>query len=60
MERQIDMNEVSDGRCYTANDLVRADCGGCQGCSACCRKMKLDYVRPLRCVLFVQWTASEL
>ena len=39
MERQIDMNEVSDGRQYTANDLVRADCGGCQGCSACCRKM---------------------
>ena len=39
MERQIDMNEVSDGRRYTANDLVRADCGGCQGCSACCHKM---------------------
>lgn len=39
MERQIDMNEVSDGRRYTANDLVRADCGGCQGCSSCCHKM---------------------
>ena len=32
MERRIDMNEVSDGRLYKANDLVKADCGGCQGC----------------------------
>lgn len=39
MERNIDMNEVSDGKLYTANDMVRADCGGCQGCSACCHGM---------------------
>lgn len=39
MERNIDMNEVSDGRFYTANDLVKADCGGCIGCSACCHGM---------------------
>ena len=34
MERNIDMKEVSDGRLYTSNDLVKADCGGCEGCSA--------------------------
>lgn len=39
MERNIDMNGVSDGRFYTANDLVKADCGGCIGCSACCHGM---------------------
>lgn len=39
MERRIDMKEVSDGRFYRANDLVKADCGGCKGCSACCRGM---------------------
>ena len=39
MEREVDMKEVSDGKLYTANDLVRADCGGCKGCSACCRGM---------------------
>lgn len=39
MEREINMQEVSDGRFYTANDLVKADCGGCRGCSACCRGM---------------------
>ena len=39
MERNIDMKEVSDGRLYTSNDLVKADCGGCEGCSACCQGM---------------------
>lgn len=39
MERNIDMNEVSDGRLYTANDLVKADCRGCHGCAACCQGM---------------------
>ncbi len=39
MERDIDMNEVSDGRLYMANDLVKADCRGCHGCSACCQGM---------------------
>ena len=39
MERQIDLNEVSDGRLYGLSDMVRADCGGCAGCSACCSGM---------------------
>lgn len=39
MERNIDMDSVSDGKLYTANDMVKADCGGCRGCSACCRGM---------------------
>lgn len=39
MERNIDLNEMTDGRFYTANDMVKADCGGCIGCSACCRGM---------------------
>lgn len=39
MERNIDMKAVSDGRFYGANDLVKADCGGCHGCSSCCRGM---------------------
>ena len=26
---KIDLNEISDGRFYTANDMVRADCQGC-------------------------------
>lgn len=39
MDRYIDLNEVSDGKLYTSNDLVKAGCSDCQGCSACCRDM---------------------
>ena len=39
MERMIDLKEISDGRLYTADDMVKADCQDCKGCSACCRGM---------------------
>lgn len=39
MKRNIDLNEVSDGRLYTSNDMVRADSRDCSGCSSCCRGM---------------------
>ena len=39
MKRQIDMNEISDGKLYGSNDMVKADCGNCEGCSVCCRGM---------------------
>lgn len=39
MLRNINLSEISDGNLYTSNDMVRADCGGCHGCSECCRGM---------------------
>ena len=39
MERQVDLNEISDGKLYGLEDMVRADCAGCAGCSACCMGM---------------------
>lgn len=39
MLRAIDLNEISDGRLYNANDMVKADCMGCEGCSSCCHDM---------------------
>lgn len=39
MKREVDINEISDGNLYGANDMVRADCGDCKGCSACCHGM---------------------
>ncbi len=33
------MNEISDGRLYTSNDMVKIDCHGCKGCSDCCHGM---------------------
>jgi len=37
MERDIDLKEISDGRLYTANDMVKIGCNDCAGCSECCR-----------------------
>ena len=39
MRRNVDLNEISDGKLYTSNDMVKADCYECQGCSARCRGM---------------------
>ena len=39
MERSIRMEEVSDGRLYGLNDMVKAGCEDCIGCSACCQNM---------------------
>ncbi len=39
MNRYIDLKEVSDGKLYTSNDLVKVGCGDCAGCSSCCETM---------------------
>ena len=36
MRLDIDLSEISDGRRYGPNDMVKADTRGCDGCSACC------------------------
>lgn len=47
MKRDIKLEDISDGKLYTANDLVRADCHDCAGCSACCSKMASIILDPL-------------
>lgn len=39
MKRNVSLAEISDGRLYGGNDMVKADCHGCDGCSDCCRGM---------------------
>ncbi len=39
MKRNVSLAEISDGRLYGGNDMVKADCHGCDGCSHCCRGM---------------------
>lgn len=39
MKRNIDINEISDGRLYGLNDMVKAGCDDCKGCSDCCHGM---------------------
>lgn len=50
MRREGTLEEISDGRLYHKNDMVRANCLDCKGCSDCCHGMgdtiQLD---PLDC-----------
>ena len=39
MEREVDLKEISDGRLYGINDMVKAGCNDCAGCSLCCEGM---------------------
>lgn len=39
MKRNMDMSEVSDGKLYGLNDMVKVGCDDCKGCSACCHGM---------------------
>lgn len=64
MERRVDLKQISDGKLYGLNDLVRADSAGCTGCSACCRGMGrsvvLDPLDVHRLILGLHTSFEEL
>lgn len=64
MKRDIDINEISDGKLYELNDMVKADCHDCEGCSACCHGMGssivLDPMDIYRMVLGTGKSVPEL
>lgn len=39
MKRNVSLSEISDGRLYGENDMVKADSHGCHGCFQCCTGM---------------------
>lgn len=39
MLRECDINDISDGRLYGLNDMVKVDTLGCAGCHKCCTGM---------------------
>ena len=39
MKRNVTLEEISDRNLYEANDMVKADCQDCKGCSDCCQGM---------------------
>ena len=39
MLRDIDINEISDGKRYAADDMVQMGCNDCNGCHQCCTGM---------------------
>ena len=47
MWREETVEELSDGKRYTANDLVKIGTDGCRGCSDCCRMGPVIVLDPL-------------
>lgn len=39
MIRNCSLEDISDGKLYGLNDMVKASCNDCKGCSACCQGM---------------------
>lgn len=44
MKRNIDINEVSDGKLYEADSLAKLGCNDCAGCHDCCKGMGTSIV----------------
>lgn len=46
MKRNVSVEEISDGRRYRSDDLVKIGTNGCQGCCDCCRMDALIVLDP--------------
>lgn len=46
MNREVSVEEISDGRLYRSSDLVKVGTNGCRGCSDCCRMDPLIVLDP--------------
>lgn len=64
MLRQVDLKDISDGKLYELNDMVKVGCNDCEGCSACCKGMGnsiiLDPYDVFRLVKGLNVTFSQL
>lgn len=59
MRREVPIEDLQ--RKYTANDMVKADCRGCQGCSDCCSGMGESVVLdPLDCFQLEKGLGTDL
>ncbi len=60
MKRNIRLEEISDGRLYTEKDMARLGCGGCRGCSVCCRGMGQSItLDPLDVCRLTGWLGAQ-
>lgn len=64
MIRNVSLEEISDGKLYGLNDMVKAGCDDCKGCSACCHGMGssivLDPYDMYRLTAGIEKSAAEL
>ena len=49
MFREVDLEEISDGKLYGSNDMVRADCFGCQGVPSAAVEWRVYYTGSAGC-----------
>ncbi|MGN0370656.1 MAG: YkgJ family cysteine cluster protein [Butyrivibrio sp.] len=64
MFRDVDLNDISDGKEYTSSDMARVDCNGCMGCSKCChgmgKSLELDPLDIFNIIKATGYGISEL
>lgn len=64
MRREVALEDISDGKLYELNDMVKADCHDCEGCCDCCTGMGdsviLDPLDVHRLSVNLGKTAEEL
>ncbi|SDM89997.1 YkgJ family cysteine cluster protein [Lachnospira pectinoschiza] len=60
MIREVSLDEISDGKLYTDNDLVKAETSGCSGCTAmCCKDMDNNIVLDPRDIFEIIRASKE-
>lgn len=64
MLREVTMEEISDGRTYELNDMVKADTGNCENCHKCCcgmgNSIVLDPYDITRIIHFTGYSFQQL
>jgi len=64
MKRNVSLEEISDGKLYELNDMVKAGCNDCMGCSTCCQGMGssiiLDPLDIYRLLINLNYTFEDL
>lgn len=46
MKRNIHLQDITDGKLYRSDDLVKLGCDDCSGCSSCCSNMEALVLDP--------------
>ena len=58
MKRNVSLEEISDGKLYTSNDMVKADCGDCAGCSSGPAIFKFGRIIPSTTFNSMYWASN--
>ena len=59
MKREVDLNEISDGRLYSSGDMVKVDCHDCEGCPHAARNGRFHPIGSNGSVEITTWEKRE-